>query len=1186
MGRWIFSSLVVVSLVALPLLAQKTTGTIRGIVSDPSGAVVANIPVVVTSTATGQERNAVTNTQGEYLVPELNPGLYKVSVKAQNFKESVISDVEVHTSSTEVANVQLQMGSTSQQVTVAASEIQVQTDNAALGEVVTGEQVRELPLNGRNFVQLTQLQPGVSAADSFDSQNKGILGGVDFAVNGNSYTSNLFLIDGANNNDVGSNRTILLYPSIEAISEFKMLRNSYGAEYGQASGAVINIVTKSGSNQWHGDVLYFGRNTALNAWDYFAAGAKAQDPSNPFIQKQVEHRNDFGFSVGGPIKKDKLFVFYSMEWNVEKRGSTREACVATMAERNGDFSVPSVCGEPQPANLVQYGLANAATPFTFKGASPTTASPLLDPGGVLLAEEYPLPNLLNPVNGNNWVVSPTSPIDWKEFNIRLDYNITHTQTLMFRWTQDSSTDNAPILYQNFWGDDPFPALESNWSQDTRQIMGRLTSTIGTTMVNDLEFAYSGDRIIITPGGTDPSLLARTTAGIPPQWPLSFKTYPVGIPLIFGGLGNYGGDYTLSMQAPWKNSQDIYTVRDDFSKVIGTHTLRFGGFLGWDGKNEITATNSSQYPTFGTADWDTSMPTGNNLADVLIPGAQWGFSEPNTNLYNHIRWRDYEFYVADNWKVRRNLTIDAGLRYSILNPPFSPSNQQTSFVPSLYNPALGSNGCNGVSIVPGTNYCTQYNQIYGTNFVPGTPGPNKYLQNTKKNMFAPRLGISWDPKGNGNTAVRAGFGIFYQRDRTSAIGYALTDNVPFVITAYYVRTLDGPPPPGLPTGNAAPDGGVSPLARVPYSLQWNFAVEHAFSKAMTFEVAYVGNHAVDVLNSYDENYVPQADWLASAFLNGNDGQNALRQFGAGNWGTLTQWEHSGSASYNSLQALFKYQIQKFQLQAAYTYSHSIGDVVLNDSNGGSGPQSYLYGPEPYLNRGNTQINRPQIFVANLVYYLPALKGLNQWVRGVAGGWELAAITQYASGTSVSFFQAFVGEDTTRTIGGANGGLTELVGTGFPITERPLVSPGGNTCQQGTAGAQVLNPNAVTLVGYQIGTIPNNLEPMGYCHGPGLVNTDFSVDKNWKVWGERLRIQFRMDFFNLFNHANFNGGHINGAGGGTIDSSVNCGPASSAGVYQVCSPTNNIITRYTPTANLGQATVARNPREMQYGLKIIF
>jgi Carboxypeptidase regulatory-like domain/TonB-dependent Receptor Plug Domain len=1175
LGRWFLLTLLVVSLLAVPMVAQKTSGTIRGVVTDPSGAVVPSVPVVVKSNATGQERTVSTNAQGEYVAPELSVGMYTVTVKAPNFKEATSASVEVHTSDTTVFNVQLQVGSTSEQVTVAASEIQVQTDNAGLGEVVTGEQVRELPLNGRSFVQLTQLQPGVSAANSYDSKNKGLLSGVDFAVNGNSYTSNLFLIDGANNNDVGSNRTILLYPSIEAISEFKMLRNSYGAEYGTAAGAVINIVTKSGTNQWHGDVLYFGRNTALNAWDYFAAGAKSQDPNNPFLTKQIEQRNDYGFSIGGPIKKDKLFIFYSQEWNKEKRGATRSFCVPSAAERAGDFTNPS-CGATQPTNLVQYGLASPATPYKLN---------TIDPSGALLAAEFPLPNLAQPLaNGNNWVLSPTSPIDWSEFNIRVDYNLSHANTLMFRWTQDSWTNNAPNLYTNLWGDDPWPSLESNWSQPSKQVMGRLTSTIGTTMVNDLEFAYSDNRINITPGGTNPALLPATTAAIPPQWPLAFKTFPVGIPTIWGGFGAYGNGQNLWMIAPWTNALDIYTVRDDFSKVLGAHTIRFGGFLGWNGKHEMNGANSTQYPTFGTADWDTNLPTGNQLANVLVPGAQWGFSEPSVNLDNQIRWRDYEAYVADTWKARRNLTIDVGVRYSVLNPPFNPDNKMANFIPSLYNPALGSDACNGVWVPPGTSYCTQANSLYGTNFSPGIPGPNKYLIYSKYNIFSPRLGISWDPRGDGNSAIRAGFGIFYQRDRTSPLGYAGTNNVPFVLNANYTRTLVGPPPPGLPTGGASPTGGVNPASIVPYSMQWNFAVEHAFTKSTTLEVAYVGNHAVHVLNDYDANYVQPQNWLAGAFLGGS-AINSLRLFGNGNWGNLSEWVHNGSASYNSLQALFKYQVQKFQLQAAYTYSHSIGDVQLDDSSGGLGWHSYLWGVNPSLNRGNTQINRPQIFIANLVYYLPDLKGQNELVQSIAGGWELGAITQYASGTSTTFSQNGVSEDSSHTIGGANGGLASLFGVGYTNTQRPLAT--GQSCSAGTGGSQVLNPGAATLVGYEIGTIPNNLMGIGSCAGPGLVNTDFSIDKNWRVWGERLRIQFRFDMFNLFNHANFNGGgSINGTQGGSIANNVNCGPANSAGLYQVCSPTNNIITRETLGNTVGQATQAKNAREMQYGLKIIF
>ena len=352
LGSWLLLTLCIVSLLAVPMVAQKTSGTIRGVVTDPSGAVLANVPVEISNAETGLSRTVTTNAQGEYVAPELAVGLYTVTVKAPNFKESVSNNVDLHTSSTQTLNIQLQVGSASEQVTVAASEVQVQTDNAALGEVVTGEQVRELPLNGRSFVQLTQLQPGVSAADNFSANNKGLLAGVDFSVNGNATTNNLFLVDGANNNDVGSNRTILIYPSIEAISEFKMLRNSYGPEYGQASGAVINIVTRSGSNQWHGDVLYFGRNNALNAEEWFAhaAGVAARGQREAAAEQRKER-----------IAAQRLWLFHrraDQEGQVVRllraRNGTRksaelraQSCVPSAAEVAGNFANPT-CSEPLP----------------------------------------------------------------------------------------------------------------------------------------------------------------------------------------------------------------------------------------------------------------------------------------------------------------------------------------------------------------------------------------------------------------------------------------------------------------------------------------------------------------------------------------------------------------------------------------------------------------------------------------------------------------------------------------------------------------------------------------------------------------------------------------------------------------------------------------------------------------------
>jgi hypothetical protein len=1145
--------------------AQKTSGTIRGLVTDPSGAVVPSVAVVIRNDGTGSTRTVNTNQYGEYVAPGLTEGTYSIGVKAPSFKGVSSTAAVLHVSSTEVLNFQLQVGSTSEQVMVNASALQVQTDSAAVGEVVDGGQVRELPLNGRNFVALTLLQPGVSPAESFDIKYKGVLSGVDFSVNGNATTNNLFLVDGANNNDIGSNRTILIYPSLEAISEFKMLRNSYGPEYGQASGAVINIVTRSGSNQWHGDVLYFGRNDALNAYEYFAATtatqARAQGTVLPNGGKDILRRNDIGYSLGGPIKKDNLFFFLSQEWNSERRGQTRQSCVPSAAERAGDFTT-TTCGEPQPTGLVAAGLANANTPYIMNSISP---------GGSLIAAELPLPNLMTPLAGGaNWSQSVTTPIDWNQFNLRLDYNISHSQTLMFRFTKDSWTNNAPNgnSYLGLWGDDPYPVLESNWAQPSKQIVARLTSAIDTSMVNDLEFAYSSNRTNITAGGTNPGLLAQTTAAIPPIWPEKFKTSKLGIPTAWGGLGGYTSTYSIGMIAPWHNNLDIYTVRDDVSKVLGAHTLRFGGFAGWQGKNEVNGpTSASEYPQFLAFDWNTSIPTGNNLANLLAPGAKFGFFEQSSNLLVHIRWRDYELYAADNWKLRPNLTLDAGVRYSILAPPFQPDNQFTSFRPELYNPnLLASDACNGLVTVPGYTPCANANKVFGTNFSEAAPGENRSLKNINYHLFAPRVGISWDPAGSGNTAIRAGFGIFYQRDRVGPY-YVNSNNAPFVLNANVTRTLDAQPASTIPANGTSPAGGYDPSNIVANSLQWNLTIERAFAKSTILEVSYVGNHAIHQLNTYDVNYVPLPQWLNAAFQPGGN-VDSMRRFPG--WSTMAWWLNNGDATYNSLQVLFKLRLQKFQLQAAYTWSHSIGNVT-NQNSGGLSGHSYTWGPNPSLDRGNTEVNRPQIFVANVVYYLPKLKQTNAFVQNTVGGWELAGITQYSSGASTTLFLG-----NFQDLAGST--LSSLSGTGFPFNQRPLATtvPCG-----GVGGPLVFNPDSVTLVGYQIGTLPAAMEPRGYCHGPSYVNIDLSIDKNWRLWSEKLRLQFRLDFFNLFNHTNFRADFNNG-----YNANINCGAPDASGAYSPCSQSNSVITHQIVQNGTGYSTLTKGPREIQYGMKLIF
>src|SRR5215813_12908693 len=320
-----------------PVEAQKVAGSISGDVTDSSGASLPGVTVLVVSAETGAKRTASTNDQGSFDVPELNPGAYNLTITKDGFKKVEAKNVIVHVSDITHLTFQLTIGGMSETVVVEASAVLVETQTGTVGNLVNGQEVRELPLNGRNFVQLTTLMLGVAVAENFDAKNKGLLAGVDISFSGAPSNANQWRVDGANNNDIGSQRTILIYPSVDAIEEFKILRNSYGPEYGGAGGAQINLVTKAGGNQFHGNLYYFGRNDALNAANFFL-GQQKQGCIIPAAcgRKNYLRRNDYGFTVGGPVKKDKLFFFYSEEWNRERRGQVRQNWLPTAAELGGD----------------------------------------------------------------------------------------------------------------------------------------------------------------------------------------------------------------------------------------------------------------------------------------------------------------------------------------------------------------------------------------------------------------------------------------------------------------------------------------------------------------------------------------------------------------------------------------------------------------------------------------------------------------------------------------------------------------------------------------------------------------------------------------------------------------------------------------------------------------------------------
>ena len=401
--------------------AQRTTASIRGTVRDATQAVLPGVTVTATNEDTGLVRSVVTNESGVYSAADLPIGRYKVEAELPSFKKASRTGVVLRVADEFSIDFELSAGNVTDTVNVVASATPVRVLGGDVSGVITGEQVRELPLNGRNFLQLATLMPGVSAPDFLNVKDKGLLGGSDLSVSGSDVTANLWTVDGANNNDVGSNRTILVYPSLEAISEFKILRNNYGPEYGGAGGAQINIVTASGTNRFTGSGFYSGRNDALNAKNYFL-----KINNQP---KESLSRSDFGGSVGGPIVKDKLHFFGNVEWNLEDRGTARAQFVPTQLERNGDFSGPRIPG---------CSLAAPLDPLTGN-PFPGNRIPAnrLSPAGQAYLNLYALPNV-NPASGscNNWVTSVVSPIDYSQFSGRADWSLTNASRLMVRYTQD------------------------------------------------------------------------------------------------------------------------------------------------------------------------------------------------------------------------------------------------------------------------------------------------------------------------------------------------------------------------------------------------------------------------------------------------------------------------------------------------------------------------------------------------------------------------------------------------------------------------------------------------------------------------------------------------------------------------------------------------------------------------------
>lgn len=1094
----------------------STVGSISGTVRDPQGAAIPGAEVVIVEETTGQTRTVRTDEDGDYSAQSLPVGRYSVTVSPQGFKKTVAPGVEVHVSDRVVVDLTLEVGQVTETVTVSDAANLVETESGKVSSLVSEKQVTELPLNGRNYAALVTLVPGLSAPNeggAFGTRGTGLDSHVDVSVNGNQSNANMWTIDGVNNMDVGSNATLLVFPSIDSIAEFRVERNSFSAEYGQAQGAVINLVTKGGGNDFHGNLFGFIRNDTLNANDWFSN--RAGIPRAPL------RYGNYGGNFNGPIVKNRAFFFWSEEWRRERRGTgPLTARVPTAQERIGDFSgairTGNVPWDPNTCTLDGNGnrVFSAATCQPFPGNR--IPQNRLSPAGLALMNIYPLPNNPADPTGTNWISTPLQPVDTRQDLIRGDITITDKMNVMVRYINEKWVHGEAA--GNFWGDTPFPTLSSDWEQPSRSFAVKLTNTLSSSAVNEFQFSRAGNDIFVSTNPSGDTLNQQVASVFPTVFP---RVEGTGFPTVGWGDGGYP---TLWHQAPWTNHQDLFIWKDDFSKVIGSHTTKFGVLVSHNIKNEQPNGGSGLYTI-----QSTGGRTGNAIAELLLrdlPLLEYTeYQRQDTTLG---RWRDFEFYGTDTWKMRSNLTLTFGLRYSLFPPAFTDDNRITNWIPERYN---------GVNLASGFVRADQADAA-------GLP---RALVNTYKAGFQPRIGLAWDINGDGKTALRLGFGRYISRSNVIAHLLRLANNPPWntVVDSGWnpaaVTLADCPSCRSLDTINpalanaAAGLGGINstdPNFKPPESWQWNLTVSREIMKNTVAEVSYVGNHGLHIWRLINGNYNQVLPQYRAAVAAGTRAADSSRRFGFAN--AVTRDESTGDSNYHALQVWVDRRFSnRLAFQTAYTWAHAISNVPT---------QSYISQTTDVFNydldRGDSDLDRRHSLVFNAVYVLPQFKHLGSVGSAILGDWQLNTIASFYSGTPLNIFS---GVDTAG-LGGAS-------------SQRPDLVPGVNIYANGSDPLQILNPAAFRFPAQgRFGNLGR-----GSIRAPGIKNIDFSVAKNWKL-RERVGLQFRAEMFNVFNTVNFRGHNLSVAGGG-IENNFNNG-------------------------GFGRANSTRGPREIQFGLKLSF
>lgn len=1058
---------------ALPACAQVDTGTLVGTVRDTSEAVLAGAAVTATNTDTGVANSAITNAEGEYVLTPLRIGTYSLTVEAKGFQKEIRNGIVLNVQQNIRLDFTLKVGSVSQTTVVTGAAPLVETENASLGDVITSTQVEELPLNGRRYTDLATLTSGVAKitegpVNGASTPTNGNAGG-DFAVNGTRGDQNNFVLDGVDNNS-NDNGDLAFTTSVDAIAEFKVQTSNYSAEFGRSGGAVINATTKSGSNDIHGSAWEFLRNDIFDARGYF------ESPDQP---KAPYRQNQFGGTVGGPIKKEKLFYFLDYEGTRIGLAQTTFATVPTVAEQTGDFSDilgPQSGTDPLGRPVYTNEIYNPSTTRSVNGQTvrdgygfdPGTGQPI--PGqanvisqgmnsiGLNYAALFPAPNLPGSF-ANNYQINAPGNEQQDQMDARVDENLTSKIELFERYSlEEDSRFQAPV----FSGiADGGGYNTGNRPLDVNAAVLGYTHIITTNLINALRLGYNRIHYISnspTYGQNYPPANLQVP-GVPNNPLINGLTWfaPDG----YNGLGE-------PLFTPTDvTSQDIQ-INDTVNWVHGKHVIKAGPQVHWDQFNLLQIGqprgNMEFSGQFTAADPDNQQGSGNSIADMLL-GLPVS-SRISTVTYFGNRQHSYGAFAEDVYKARPNLTFDLGLRYDYATPMYEAHNRQSNF-----------------------------DYTKGEIIPAGTPGYPSKLADTAKDDFAPRIGVTYSPSPSGIFVIRAGYGRFFVFQEIRTGDPLQTDyNLPYFYEPVFIS--DGLTPAitlasGFPSLNPsqAIDAGVTSQEWNPRTAvydEWNLNLEYQLPGQILISPAYVGTKGTHLQVLVDRNQIPTPQPTFD---------QSLRPYP--NYGPFASIENRGNSTYHA----FQFKAEKrtnngLYFLSAYTFSKAINDQPEICCNAPWPQNSYDLPAE----KGLADFDNRQRWVNSADYALPVGKGQrfvpqNRVLDLAFGGWHVGGIVTFRSGFP---FSPEMGYDPSNT--GSQGLMrTDRIGNG----DLPHRSP--------TLWFNVNDFPVPTCACF--GDASKNI-----LEGPGEKSTDLSARKYLNLT-ERAHLEFRAEFFNAFNHAVF-------------------------------------------------------------------